>query len=164
MLNYRIINNFEKEYTLYELSKKYNIPEEKLYSELEKYYSKKAKLKRFKQILYNIENNPIKNNIKVVLEEFESGKGERVLARKYNTTRWNIRKVILGYYELVGDLEKYEEIRNKNEKLKGSSKYSLTDEILKDLKNNVSINQISKKYNIPYTCLRRLLRKEGKIK
>lgn len=160
MLHYRIINNFEKEYTLYELSSKYNIEEEKLELELEDYYNKKGNLKRFKQILYNIENNPIKNNIKVVLEEFESGKGERSLAKKYNTTRWNVRKVIKEYYELLGKLEQYEEIRNKNEKTKDSSKYSLTDEIQEDLKNNVAILQISKKHNIPYTSLRRLLGKE----
>lgn len=162
MLHYRILNNFEKEYTLYELSTKYNIEEKELYKELEEYYTSKGNLKRFKQILYNIENNPIKNNIKVVLEEFESGKGERSLANKYNTTRWNVRKVIKEYYELVGKLEQYEEIRNKNEKTNGSSKYSLTDEIQEDLKNNISINQISKKYNIPYTSLRRLLGKEKK--
>lgn len=160
MLHYRIINNFEKEYTLYELSNKYNISEEKLKQELEEYYTKKENIKRFKQILYNIENNPVKRNIKEVLEEFESGKGERLLAKKYNTTRWNVRKVIHEYYELVGKLEQYEEIRNKNEKPKGSSKYSLTNEIREDLKENIPIYQISKKHNIPYTSLRRLLGKE----
>ncbi len=160
MLHYRIINNFEKEYTLFELSTKYNIEEEKLYIELEEYYNKKGDLKRFKQIIYNIENNPIKNNIKEVLEGFEKGKGDRILAKKYNTTRWNVRKVINEYYELIGKLEQYEEIRNKNEKPKGSSKYSLTDEIREDLKENMPILQISKKHDIPYTSLRRLLGKE----
>lgn len=164
MLHYRIINNFEKEYTIYQLSLKYNIPESKLYNELEEYYTSKDEIKTFKKIIYNIENNKAKSNIKVIVQEFENGVGTRKLANKYHTTRYNIRQELERHYILLNNIKKYESIVKKNNKSEGTYKYTLTEEMKQDLDNGKSILQLSKEKGIPYTTLRRLITKEKEEK
>lgn len=157
MLHYKIIENFEKEYTIFELSEKYKIDEEILYKELENYYKEKDNLRKFSMINYNIENNIAKNNLKSIIKDFEEGLGTRSLAKKYNTTRYSVMTEIKKYYEFIGKENKYNELINSNNKSKGNGKYKLTKEIIEDYKNNKSILSISKTYNIPYTTLRRML-------
>lgn len=157
MLHYKIIENFEKEYTIFELSEKYKIDEDILYKELEKYYKEKDNLRKFSMINYNIENNIAKNNLKAIIKDFEEGLGTRSLSKKYNTTRYNIMTEIKKYYEFIGKENKYNELINSNNKSKGNGKYKLTKGIIEDYKNNKSILSISKTYNIPYTTLRRML-------
>lgn len=157
MLHYKIIENFEKEYTIFELSEKYKIDEEILYKELENYYKEKDNLRKFSMINYNIENNIAKNNLKSIIKDFEEGLGTRAIAKKYNTTRYSVMTEIKKYYEFIGKENKYKELINSNNKSKGNGKYKLTKEIIEDYKNNKSILSISKTYNIPYTTLRRML-------
>ena len=157
MLHYKIIENFEKEYTIFELSEKYKIDEEILYKELENYYKGKDNLRKFSMINYNIENNIAKNNLKSIIKDFEEGLGTRAIAKKYNTTRYSVMTEIKKYYEFIGKENKYNELINSNNKSKGNGKYKLTKEIIEDYKNNKSILAISKENNIPYTTLRRML-------
>ena len=157
MLHYKIIENFEKEYTIFELSEKYKIDEEILYKELENYYKEKDNLRKFSMINYNIENNIAKNNLKSIIKDFEEGLGTRSLAKKYNTTRYNIMTEIKKYYEFLDKKDKYKTLISSNNKSKGNGKYKLTKEIIEDYKNNKSILAISKENNIPYTTLRRML-------
>lgn len=157
MLHYKIIENFEKEYTTFELSEKYKIDEQILYKELENYYKEKDNLRKFSMINYNIENNIAKNNLKSMIKDFEEGLGTRAIAKKYNTTRYSVMTEIKKYYEFIGKENKYNELINSNNKSKGNGKYKLTKEIIEDYKNNKSILSISKENNIPYTTLRRML-------
>lgn len=161
MLHYKIIENFEKEYTIFELSEKYKIDEEILYKELENYYKEKDNLRKFSMINYNIENNIAKNNLKSIIKDFEEGLGTRAIAKKYNTTRYNIMTETKKYFEFIGKENKYKELINSNNKSKGNGKYKLTKEIIEDYKNNKSILAISKENNIPYTTLRRMLESKG---
>ena len=157
MLHYKIIENFEKEYTIFELSEKYKIDEDILYKELEKYYKEKDNLRKFSMINYNIENNIAKNNLKAIIKDFEEGLGTRSLSKKYNTTRYNIMTEIKKYYEFLDKKDKYNTLISNNNKSKGNGKYKLTKEIIEDYKNNKSILSISEENNIPYTTLRRML-------
>lgn len=159
-LHYRIIDNFEKEYTLFQLSLKYNIPEDELRDKLIEYYNEKDSMKRFKQIIYNIENDRAKKNIKDIIEKFENGIGTRKLAQIYNTTRYNIKIELEKHYQLLNLEKKYNSLIENNNKAKGNMKYVLNDEIREELEKLVPLTQISKKYKIPYTCLRRLVEKE----
>lgn len=157
MLHYKIIENFEKEYTIFELSEKYKIDEEILYKELENYYKEKDNLRKFSMINYNIENNIAKNNLKSIIKDFEESLGTRAIAKKYNTTRYNIMTEIKKYYEFLDKKDQYNTLMSSNNKSKGNGKYKLTKGIIEDYKNNKSILSISKTYNIPYTTLRRML-------
>ena len=164
IIHYRIIDNFEKGYTIKQLSEKYNIPGKELRRRIKEYYYKKNNLNKYRRINYDRENDNAKVNLEKIIIDFEMGYGARRLANKYNVTRCSINKILEEHYSLLDMLDYYNETKEKRSyKSKGKLKYILTKEMKRDLQDGESPNAISKKYGIPYTSLRRLLIKEGLI-
>ena len=161
ILHYRIIENYEKGYSVWELSQKYKIKEIELKEKLEEYYRSKNNLKKYHLINYEIENNNAKTNLKDILIDFKKGYGTRKLARKYNTTRYQIQETLKSYYTFINKINEYNNIVSKNHNAIGNLKYTLTKDMIKEYKKGKSVKKISEETSIPYTCLRRLLIKEN---
>ncbi len=164
IIHYRIIDNFEKGYTIGQLSEKYNIPRKELRNKIKEYYYKKNDLKKYKRITYDNKNNNVKINLDNIVIDFEMGMGSRQLAKKYNVTRWTLNKILEEHYKLLDMLDYYENVKERRKyKTEGKLKYILTKEMKRDFDDGETPKAISKKYGIPYTSLRRLFIKEGLI-
>ena len=161
ILHYRIIKNYEKGYSVWELSQKYKIEETELKEKLEEYYRSKNNLKKYHLLKYELENNNAKTNLKDILIDFKKGYGTRKLARKYNTTRYQIQETLKNHYILINKINEYNNIVSKNHNAIGNLKYTLTKAMIEEYKKGKSAKKISEENNIPYTCLRRLLIKEN---